>query len=82
MFDNAISQYVSSNFQNYLLLNLTNPTVLDVEFANYKLDQASINAVKTNYKNLVLDYDSESKYASWFEEGKNWTRPDANVIKK
>lgn len=82
MFDAAISQYASSNFQNYLLLDLTKPTVLDVEFANYKLTQASVDAVKTYYKNLVLDYDAESKYTSWFEEGRNWARPDANVINK
>ena len=76
MFDEVISTYTSTNFQNYLILKDLNIKVVDQAFADTLLSQASVDSVKTNYKNLVLGYDNDSKYASWFNDTTVWDRPD------
>ncbi len=83
MYDNIISTYTSSNFQNVLLLDLLNIKSDDATI------QATVTAERSYYANLVCDYadnndpkNNGSIYYSWVfdAEGKpnttSWVRPE------
>ena len=76
LFDDAITTYTSSNFQNYLLLELIDVEIKDVEIAGHKINDFAVDAQINYYKNSILEYDSESEYTSWFDGTYTWTRPD------
>ncbi len=74
LFDDAISMYSNSNFQDYLLLKQLNIKVTD-----------DTNVISDDYiasnilslKNAVLDYDKDSKYLTWVDGTTyDWTRPE------
>ncbi|MGM9970420.1 MAG: hypothetical protein ACI35S_08505 [Anaeroplasma sp.] len=77
LFDDVISTYTSSNFQNYLLVELLDIKVNKVTFNNFTLDNSFISAYLTSLKNTIINYDSASKYVSWFDGTYTWTRPDS-----
>ena len=76
MADEIINKYISTNFQNYLLLSKIEITFTDLDIDGYKIDDSVISAKINNYKNLVLDYDINSEYTSWVDGTLSWTRPD------
>ena len=67
LFDDAISMYTSSNFQTYILFD-----AMGIKSTNQTITDA-INAEKTYYGNLIINYDNTSEFASWLT--KDWTRP-------
>lgn len=71
MFDSAITRYVSTGFQNYLLFDELN---IKIE------DSTSILAQQIkNYKGYLIrvsqDYSTEDDFASWYDGTLDWTRP-------
>ena len=77
LFDESISTYTSSNFQTYLLLKELEITVADVTIANHKVNSNAVEAQLTTYVNTITKYGSNSKYASWFDDATDWSRPTA-----
>ena len=76
MFSDSITTYKSTNFQTFLLLDLLNVEIKDVEIGGYKVNTNAVNAEKTYYANQVISYDADSDYVSWINGSLDWTRPD------
>ncbi len=73
LFDEAISTYTGSTFQDYLLLSKLNITIVKKnEVLNDKIMPAYINKLK----NTVIGYDDESDYKSWIDGSLNWDTPE------
>ena len=73
MFDDTISTYTSSNFQNYLIDSKLNIKLTN-EANNISAD--SITAYLTKQKNNIINYDNESKYLSWIDGTLTWDKPE------
>lgn len=71
MFGDAISRYLSTSFQNYLLYN---------ELA-VKVEYAPLATYYANYKGYLArtsqNYDAEDDFADWYSDSINWARPYA-----
>ena len=71
MFGDAISRYLSSGFQNYLLYNTL----------GVKVEYAPLATYYANYKGYLertsQSYDAEDDFAEWYSDSINWTRPYA-----
>ena len=69
MFDDAITRYLSTGFQNYLLFNRLNATVQYAPLATYY----------TNYEGYLArnsqSYDANDEFADWYSDTANWVRP-------
>ena len=69
MFGDAISRYLSTSFQNYLLYN---------ELA-VKVEYAPLATYYANYKGYLArtsqNYDAEDDFADWYTDSINWARP-------
>lgn len=69
MFGDAISRYLSSGFQNYLLYNTL----------GVKVEYAPLATYYANYKGYLertsQSYDAEDDFAEWYSDSINWTRP-------
>ncbi|MDE7095227.1 MAG: hypothetical protein K2O23_01955, partial [Anaeroplasmataceae bacterium] len=69
MFDDAISRYTSSDFQNFLLfkeLKITsNSATLSGQLANYE----------AYLKRVSQSYETEDDYESWYANTLDWSRP-------
>ena len=70
LFDEAITTYTSTNFQNYLLINYLNIDSTNNEIKSY------IEAEKDYYQYVTISYDDESEYYDWVFGSLDWTRPD------
>ncbi|MDE6047888.1 MAG: hypothetical protein K2F56_04595, partial [Anaeroplasmataceae bacterium] len=72
MFDDAISRYTSSSFQNFLLfrdLNIVSEsTSLTEQLANYE----------AYLKRVSQDYKTEDDFDSWYSTSIDWSRPYEN----
>ena len=71
LFDEVISTFTSSNFQNYLIVSKLNIKIVDTAI-NSKIVEARL----TSYKNNTISYDSKSEYAAWFDNTYDWSRPE------
>ena len=71
MFGDAITRYLSSAFQNYLLYNEL----------NVKVEYAPLATYYANYKGYLArvsqSYDAEDEFADWYSDTINWARPYA-----
>lgn len=69
MFDDAISRYTSSSFQNYLLfkdLNIvTDLNTLSQRLANYE----------EYLKRVSQEYKTDDDFESWYDNSLDWSRP-------
>ncbi|MDE7213816.1 MAG: hypothetical protein K2N42_04485, partial [Anaeroplasmataceae bacterium] len=69
MFDEAISRYTSSNFQNFLLFKELNITS----------DSATLSSQLANYdaylKRVSQSYEADDDYESWYGNTLDWSRP-------
>ena len=72
LFDDVITKYTGSEFQEYLLL-----TELDIkiEKTNDGLSQKNIEYHMNSIKNSIIEYDDESRYISWVDGSYTWTKP-------
>ncbi|MDE5545865.1 MAG: hypothetical protein K2I88_00215, partial [Anaeroplasmataceae bacterium] len=72
MFDDAISRYTSSSFQNFLLfkdLNIVSDTAtLTQQLANYE----------AYLKRVSQDYKTDDDFDSWYSTSLDWSRPYEN----
>ena len=79
MFDQAISTFSSTNFQNYLLFKTLNIKVANIE--NFGLKELYVNAAINYCEHTLISYDEESDYVDWLivndEDLAVWARPDA-----
>ena len=71
MFDDAISRYLSTGFQNYLLYNRLNATIV--------LENPTLAKQYANYKGYLArnsqSYDANDEFAAWYADTMVWTRP-------
>lgn len=80
LFDDIITQYTSTNFQTYLLLNKLNIQVVDNEYAvKVKTSDTTAGLDIEYYSNLVTDYKNDSDYKSWVDGTYSWARPEDNA---
>ena len=71
MFDSAITRYVSTGFQNYLLFDELN---IKIEDSTSILAQ-QIKSYKGYLIRVSQDYSTEDDFASWYDGTLDWTRP-------
>ena len=80
MFDNVISNYQGTTFQNYLLLKTLDIKVTDEAVNGYKLNSLFITGKVKQYENNLTTYGKYPEYESWFvnssEDLAKWARPD------
>ena len=69
MFNDCITRYTSSGFQNFLLY----------KELNVEVSYAPLAGFYANYKGYLertsQSYDVKDDYISWYADGMNWTRP-------
>ena len=73
LFDDAISTYTGTSFQDYLLLSDLNITIVKT---NDVLSDKVMSSFMTRLVNSIIDYDDESEYKSWVDGTYNWERPE------
>ncbi len=80
MFDNVISIYQGSTFQNYLLLKTLDIKLADLTINSYKLSDLFINGKIKQLENNLTTYGKYPEYEDWFinsaEDLAKWARPD------
>lgn len=70
LFSDAINIYSSTNFQTMVLLDELNITSSDDKI------NTLLQTERNYYANLVIDYDSDSAYATWINPATDWSRPN------
>ncbi|MCM1131631.1 MAG: hypothetical protein NC310_01045 [Roseburia sp.] len=72
MFDEAITRYTSTDFQNYLLFNEL----------NIDTDSAALKQQLTNYKAYLKrtsqSYSTKDDFETWYDDSLDWSRPYDN----
>lgn len=79
MFDKVISTYVSSNFQNYLIMKTLDTKVNTTAILNVSLKQLYVDALAQNYEYALTEYGTDDTYVGWLiddaEDLAKWARP-------
>lgn len=80
MFDNSVSTFNSSNFQNYLLAKTLDVKINTSAILNVSLKQLYVDALVENYELTLTNYGTEDTYESWLiddaDDLASWARPD------
>ena len=73
LFDESISKYTGSEFQDYLLLK-----ELDIKIAKTSdvLSNKNIESYIKSIENSIIDYDNESRYLKWIDGTYTWEKPE------
>ncbi len=70
LFSDVLTQYKTKNFQNWVLFNYLNITVVDDDDLQAKIDG---EIEKTGME--FYSYDVESEYMEWITGNFDWLRP-------
>ena len=73
LFDEAIGVYTSTEFQDYLLLQDLNITIVKTSDV---LSDKIMAAVITKLENSITDYGDKEEYTSWIDGTCSWVRPE------
>ena len=70
MFDDAITRYTSTDFQNFLLFK-----ELNIQITNNALLSQQLNNYEGYLKRTSQSYDTEDDFETWYNGSLNWARP-------
>ncbi len=70
MFDDAITRYTSTSFQNFLLFK-----ELNISVSNNALLSQQLSNYEGYLKRTSQEYDTEDDFETWYDGSLNWDRP-------